>query len=69
MMLRNLLITTAMLLSQAAGFASGPAPAMTQTVEPAPNSIMTVSYWGYVAFPPAMIGALVICGWLIPRKE
>jgi hypothetical protein len=31
--------------------------------------VMVASYWGYVAFPPAMIVALVTCGWLIPRKR
>ena len=34
-----------------------------------PTQVMVVSYWGYVAFLPVMIAALVVHGWLIRRKE
>ena len=28
-----------------------------------------ISYRGYVALTPGLIVAIVVCGWLIPRKE
>ena len=38
-------------------------------VAPTPTLLMTISYWGYVAFLPLLIGAVVVHGWLIPRKR
>jgi hypothetical protein len=38
-------------------------------IEVAPNTVMLVSYWGYVAFPPVLIVAFVVNGWLIRRRE
>ena len=37
------------------------------TLEATP--IMAISYWGYVALLPALLLALVVCGWLIPRDR
>lgn len=34
----------------------------------APTLTMVISYWGYLAFLPAIIVAFVVLGW-IPRKE
>ena len=34
-------------------------------VEMAPTPVMVISYWGYVAFLPVFIVAVVIPGWLI----
>jgi len=34
-----------------------------------PTPIMVISYWGYVAFLPALIVAFVINGWLIRPKR
>jgi hypothetical protein len=34
----------------------------------APTLTMMISYWGYVSFLPVMIVALVVQGWLMPRK-
>ena len=38
-------------------------------MEVAPNKVMVVSYWGYIAFPPVLIVAFVVNGWLIRRKD
>ena len=38
-------------------------------MEVAPNTVMVVSYWGYIAFPPVLIVAFVVNGWLIRRKD
>jgi len=41
----------------------------TGVMEVAPNTVMVVSYWGYIAFPPVLIVAFVVNGWLIRRKD
>ena len=38
-------------------------------VAPTPTLLMSISYWGYVAFLPLLIGAVVVHGWLIPQKR
>jgi hypothetical protein len=38
-------------------------------IEMAPNPVMVISYWGYVAFLPVFIVAFVIHGWLIRPKR
>jgi hypothetical protein len=37
--------------------------------EMAPTPVIVISYWGYVAFLPMFIAALVIHGWLIRPKR
>jgi hypothetical protein len=34
-----------------------------------PAAVMVISYWAYLAYLPAMILALVVFGWLVPRKR
>jgi hypothetical protein len=31
--------------------------------------VKAASYWGYAVLTPGLIVAVVVCGWLIPRKE
>jgi hypothetical protein len=59
---RKLLLPTMMLVLQATAFAA-------EVVEVTPTRIMVVSYWGYVAFLPAMIVALAVHCWLIRPKR
>ena len=54
MKLRRRLLPTLMLVVAAIAFT------FSATVDVAPN---------YVAVTPALIVALVVCGWLIPRKD
>ena len=58
----NVLLAMIWLFIQASAFAAG------STMEE-PTSTMVASYWGYVALPPAMIVALVVYGWLLPRNR
>jgi hypothetical protein len=58
----NVLLSMISLFLQTSALAGG------STMEP-PTSIMVASYWGYVALPPAMIVALVVYGWLLPRNR
>jgi hypothetical protein len=37
--------------------------------EAAPTLLMVVSYWGYLAFLPLMVVAVLVHGWLIRPKE
>ena len=41
----------------------------TGTIGVAPTPAMVASYWGYIAFPPVLIVAFVVNGWLIRRKD
>ena len=31
--------------------------------------VKAISYWGYVALTPALIVAILVYGWLIPRRD
>jgi len=43
--------------------------AVSAAVKVAPNLVGVASYWGYVVLTPGLIVAVVVCGWLMPRKE
>jgi hypothetical protein len=63
------LLMVVMLMAQAYGFA-GQGTVQSVPVSHAPATpVMVISYWGYVAFPPAMIVAFVVNGWVIRRKR
>lgn len=59
---RTFLLPTMLLVLQATAFAQG-------VVEAAPTRAMAASYWGYVAFLPAMIVAFAVHCWLYRPKR